>query len=69
MGDLRVPADVDRACRGVEAVICTANSILPGLIDPHLHLFALAMSELRVEKRLQAIERQMPGTSGYPLSA
>jgi uncharacterized protein YbjT (DUF2867 family) len=29
LGDLRVPADVDRACRGVEAVICTANSILP----------------------------------------
>lgn len=29
LGDLRVPADVDRACRGVEAVICTAKSILP----------------------------------------
>jgi len=29
LGDLRVPADVDPACRGVEAVICTANSILP----------------------------------------
>jgi uncharacterized protein YbjT (DUF2867 family) len=29
LGDLCAPPDVDRACRNVEAVICTANSILP----------------------------------------
>jgi uncharacterized protein YbjT (DUF2867 family) len=30
LGDLCVSQDIDLACRNVEAVICTANSVLPG---------------------------------------
>ncbi len=29
LGDLCVPEDIDLACRNAEAVICTANSVLP----------------------------------------
>jgi predicted amidohydrolase YtcJ len=38
-----------RAARGAERIDCRARTILPGLIDPHLHLFALAARDAEID--------------------